>query len=82
MASLVLNGNTSGSVTISSPAVSGTTTLTLPVQTGTVMVNGPAFSAYANAATSLTNGAFTISLIFPDELICKDASAGNPSCLF
>ena len=59
MASLVLNGNTSGSVTISSPAVSGTTTLTLPVQTGTVMVNGPAFSAYANAATSLTNGAFT-----------------------
>jgi hypothetical protein len=49
MASLVLNGNTSGSVTISSPAVSGTTTLTLPVQTGTVMangLNGPAFSAY------------------------------------
>jgi hypothetical protein len=59
MANLILNGSTSGSVTLSSPAVSGTTTLTLPVQTGTVMVNGPAFSAYANAATSLTNGAFT-----------------------
>jgi hypothetical protein len=59
MANLILNGSTSGSVTLSSPAVSGTTTLTLPAQTGTVMVNGPAFSAYANASTSLTNGAFT-----------------------
>jgi hypothetical protein len=38
MASLVLNGNTSGSVTISSPAVSGTTTLTLPATTGTVVI--------------------------------------------
>ena len=40
MASLVLNGNTSGSVTISSPAVSGTTTLTLPATTGTVITTG------------------------------------------
>ena len=39
MASLVLNGNTSGSVTISSPAVSGTTTLTLPTTSGTVLTN-------------------------------------------
>jgi hypothetical protein len=37
MASLVLNGNTSGSVTISSPAVSGTTTLTLPTTTDTLV---------------------------------------------
>jgi hypothetical protein len=40
MASLVLNGNTSGSVTISSPAVSGTTTLTLPTTSGTVLTSG------------------------------------------
>lgn len=66
MASLVLAGNTSGSITISSPAVSGTNTLTLPANTGTVITTastfagtGPAFSAYANVATSLTNGAFT-----------------------
>ena len=39
MASLVLNGNTSGSVTISSPAVSGTTTLTLPTTSGTVVAS-------------------------------------------
>jgi len=37
MASLVLNGNTSGSVTLSSPAVSGTTILTLPTTTDTLV---------------------------------------------
>ena len=66
MASLVLNGNTSGSVTISSPAVSGTTTLTLPTTSGTVLtsassqVTGPAFSAYLSAGTqSVTANTFT-----------------------
>jgi hypothetical protein len=59
MASLVLNGNTSGSVTISSPAVSGTTTLTLPVQTGTVMVNGPAFKASSSGTQTISNGTWT-----------------------
>lgn len=37
MASLVLAGNTSGSITISSPAVAGSTTLTLPTTSGTVL---------------------------------------------
>ena len=59
MASLVLNGNTSGSVTISSPAVSGTTTLTLPTTSGTVLtkdtngiasVNGVQFPATQSAS--------------------------------
>lgn len=39
MASLVLAGNTSGSITISSPAVAGTNTLTLPASTGTVLTS-------------------------------------------
>jgi hypothetical protein len=59
MANLILNGSTSGSVTLSSPAVSGTTTLTLPTQTGTVMVNGPAFSAYAGSNQSISASTFT-----------------------
>jgi phosphohistidine swiveling domain-containing protein len=66
MASLVLNGNTSGSVTISSPAVSGTTTLTLPTTSGTVITTGstfggtgPAFSAYSNATQSISQATFT-----------------------
>ena len=49
MASLVLNGNTSGSVTISSPAVSGTTTLTLPTTSGTVLTS-------ANIGSNLPTG--------------------------
>jgi hypothetical protein len=59
MASLVLNGNTSGSITISSPAVSGSNTLTLPANTGTVLttngsgiasVNGIQFPATQSAS--------------------------------
>lgn len=37
MSKLVLNGDTSGSVTLDAPAVSGTTTLTLPTTSGTVL---------------------------------------------
>ena len=37
MAKLVLNGSTSGSVTLDVPAVAGTTTLTLPTTSGTVI---------------------------------------------
>ena len=55
MASLVLNGNTSGSVTISSPAVSGTTTLTLPTTTGTLALKAsPQFTAYTSGSGTYT----------------------------
>jgi hypothetical protein len=59
MANLILNGSTSGSVTISSPAVSGTTTLTLPTTTSTLAINGPAFSAYNTSAQSVTSSTLT-----------------------
>jgi hypothetical protein len=60
MANLILNGSTSGSVTLSSPAVSGTTTLTLPTTTGKVQVGGPAFSAYSSSnQTSISSTTFT-----------------------
>lgn len=58
MSSLVLAGDTSGSITVSAPAVAGTQTLTLPAASGTVMVSGnmPAFSAYgANVQSIPTN---------------------------
>ena len=74
MAKLILNGATSGSVTLESPAVSGTTTLTLPATSGTVITTGstfggtgPAFSAYASAATSLT-GAASTKILFATEV--------------
>jgi hypothetical protein len=39
MAKLILSGSTSGSISLESPAVSGTTTLTLPATTGNVIVS-------------------------------------------
>ena len=57
MASLVLAGNTSGSITISSPAVSGSNTLTLPASTGTVILSDASAnlqfnSGYGSVATA------------------------------
>jgi hypothetical protein len=40
MADIVLNGDTSGAITVSAPAVAGTNTLTLPASTGTVITTG------------------------------------------
>jgi hypothetical protein len=62
-------GSTSGTTTVVATAVAGTTTLTLPAATGTVLstatagvpVNGPAFSAYPSATTSLAQ--FTVTKI-------------------
>ena len=61
MASIVLNGDTSGSVTLSPPAVAGTQTVTIPAATGTVMVSGnmPAFSAYKSSNQSITSNTWT-----------------------
>ena len=59
MSSVVLSGDTSGTVTLTVPAVAGTNTVTIANQTGTLNAAGPAFSAYINPYISTTNGAFT-----------------------
>ena len=62
MSSVIISGDTSGSITLSAPAVSGTNTATLPAATGTVMVSGnmPAFSATkVNATQSITSNTWT-----------------------
>jgi hypothetical protein len=53
MAKLILNGSTSGSVTLDVPAVSGTTTLTLPTTSGTVLTNA------STIATSQLSGSIS-----------------------
>ena len=57
MSSVVISGDTSGAITLSAPAVSGTNTATLPAATGTVMVSGnmPAFSGYTNSQAISAN---------------------------
>ena len=50
MSSLVLNGDTSGAITISAPSVAGTNTLTLPANTGTVITTGSSGQVIPKAA--------------------------------
>ena len=70
MSKLVLNGDTSGSVTLDAPAVSGTTTLTLPTTSGTVVVTSGAqtieFADGSASAPSITNSGDTnTGMFFP-----------------
>ena len=62
MSSVIISGDTSGTVSLTVPAVAGTNTATLPAATGTVMVSGnmPAFSAYQSTAqTGITSNVST-----------------------
>jgi hypothetical protein len=51
MASVVIAGNTSGSVTLDAPAVAGTTVLTLPATSGTVIVGTAGVTNVASGGT-------------------------------
>jgi hypothetical protein len=70
MSNAVLKGNASGTgtVTLETPNTNSDLTISLPAAAGTMMVSGnmPAFSAGANAATSLSGGTFT-KVLFADE---------------
>jgi hypothetical protein len=59
MTSLTLLGDTSGSIVLDAPAVSGSTTITFAAQSGTLNVGGPAFSAYQNATQSISSSVET-----------------------
>lgn len=79
MSAVVINGDTSGSITLQAPAVAGTNTLTLPANTGTVLtsassasdlpssIKGPAFSAVQSSATSCANNT-TTKILFQTEI--------------
>jgi hypothetical protein len=60
MSNLTILGDTSGSVVLQAPSVSGSTTITMAAQSGTLNVGGPAFYAYKNSGDqSLTSATFT-----------------------
>jgi hypothetical protein len=54
MSSIVVSGDTSGAVTISAPAVAGTTTLTLPSTSGTVLTTASTTGISGSAISSGT----------------------------
>jgi hypothetical protein len=66
MASIVVAGDTSGTVTLSAPATAGTTTLTLPTTTGNVVAD--------TATQTLTNKTLTSPILTTPNL-------GTPSAL-
>lgn len=56
MSSVVISGDTSGSVTLQAPATAGTTVLTLPATSGTVITTASGTAATATTATNLAGG--------------------------
>lgn len=59
MSSLVLFGDTSGSVSVTVPANAGSNTVTIASQTGTIYAAGPAFYAYSTGSVTYPAGADT-----------------------
>jgi hypothetical protein len=56
MASVVISGDTSGTITVSAPAVAGSNTLSLPAGTGSVVVNGVNGSIVSGTTVASTSG--------------------------
>jgi len=84
MSKLVLNGDTSGSITLDAPAVSGTTTLTLPTTSGTLIVNSGAqtieFADGSASTPSITNSGDTNTGIFFSAADTIDFAEGGTAC--
>jgi hypothetical protein len=76
MSSIVLSGDTSGTVTVAVPAVAGTNTVTIAAQTGTLNAAGPAFLAYANTATNTITSA-TVTVVACNAELYDTASCFN-----
>ena len=74
MSSVVIAGNTSGTITLDAPLVAGSNTLTLPASTGTVLtsvspasdlpssIKGPAFSASPSSNTTISSATSTVTV--------------------
>lgn len=56
MSSIILSGDTSGTITIAAPAVAGVNTITAPVGTGTMAVMGASTNIVSTAVVPTTAG--------------------------
>jgi hypothetical protein len=59
MSSIVVSGDTSGSITLAVPAVAGTNTVTIAAQTGTLYAAAPTFRAFSSGSQSISNSTYT-----------------------
>lgn len=66
--SLILQGSTSGSITLQEPAVAGSTTINLPATSGTLMVSGnmPTFNATNSGVQTFSVSTWT-KILFQTE---------------
>lgn len=81
MASIVVAGDTSGTVTLTAPAVSGTTTLTLPTQSGTIVTGTtPSGTIVGTSDTqTLTNKTLGAGTVMPTGSVLQVVSATTTS---
>jgi hypothetical protein len=83
MSSVVINGDTSGAITLAAPAVAGTNTITLPASTGTVALTSQiptstmvllSTQTASNSATidftSIANSTYSAYKIIADNIVC------------
>ena len=63
MSSVIISGNTSGTITLDAPAVAGTTTLTLPTTSGTVLTNGTNTNFPAGSILQVVQGLYTTQVL-------------------
>ena len=54
MASVIISGDSSGTITLSAPSVAGSNTATLPAQTGTLQMLGQGTAVASTSGTSIT----------------------------
>lgn len=78
MSSVSIAGDTSGSVLLTAPAVSGSTQINIAAQSGTLNVGGPAFSAYRSGSdqtiSNATNTKVQVNTESFDTNNCFDSS--------
>ena len=75
MSSIVVNGDTSGSVTLSAPAVAGSVTVTLPSTSGTMAVTAgsPSFTDITATGNLTVNGNTTLGDASTDTILMTGA---------
>ena len=79
MSSVIIAGDTSGTVTLAAPAVAGTTTLTLPTTSGTIVTSAssltssqlPAGSVLQVVSTIKTDTYSALQPNFSDIIVCR-----------
>jgi pectate lyase len=84
MSSVVIAGNTSGTITLDAPAVAGTTTLTLPATSGTVLTNGtntnfPAGSVLQVVSMTTTTGTNSTTTAYVDTAVTLSITPSSSS---